>query len=124
MNKFGDPVLAVFRVVVGILFAFHGAASLFGIFGGVRGTGAAVAFAQWPSWWAALIQFAGGALVAMGLGTRWAALLCSGSMAYAYFTVHQKRGTYAGAIEAVLNPTEWSLHTAVIAARSRAAYDR
>jgi putative oxidoreductase len=25
----------------------------------------------------------------LGLGTRYAALLCSGSMAYAYFTVHQ-----------------------------------
>lgn len=36
-----------------------------------------------------VLQRAGGALVLIGLGTRYAALLCSGSMAYAYFTVHQ-----------------------------------
>ncbi|MFI7068015.1 DoxX family protein [Kribbella sp. NPDC050124] len=52
------------------------------------GTKQAELFA-WPSWWAAAIQFVGGALVLIGLGTRYAALLCSGSMAYAYFTVHQ-----------------------------------
>ncbi|MFD7901435.1 DoxX family protein [Kitasatospora sp. NPDC059747] len=81
--------LAAFRVVVGLLFACHGAASLFGVLGGAKG-GGTVPFGQWPGWWAALIQLAGGLLVAVGLGTRWAALLCSGSMAYAYFTVHQQ----------------------------------
>ncbi|GAB2744964.1 hypothetical protein GCM10010442_76000 [Kitasatospora kifunensis] len=45
---------------------------------------------QWPGWWAALIQLVGGALVLLGLGTSPATLLCSGSMAYAYFTVHQE----------------------------------
>jgi putative oxidoreductase len=81
--------LTLFRVVLGLLFALHGAASLFGVFGGNRGTGQAVPFAVWPGWWAALIQLVGGALVVLGLGTRPAALLCSGSMAYAYFVVHQ-----------------------------------
>jgi putative oxidoreductase len=53
------------------------------------GTGATVPIGSWPAWWAALIQLVGGLLVALGLGTRPAALLCSGSMAYAYFVVHQ-----------------------------------
>ncbi|BCJ75543.1 integral membrane protein [Catellatospora sp. IY07-71] len=82
--------LALFRVVTGLLFAFHGASSLFGWFGGNRGSGQAVEFAAWPGWWAALIQLAGGLLVIAGLGARPAALLCSGSMAYAYFVVHQE----------------------------------
>ncbi|MEU8008021.1 DoxX family protein [Catellatospora sp. NPDC049111] len=84
--------LTLFRVVLGLLFAFHGAASLFGVFGGNRGSGRAVEFAAWPGWWAALIQLAGGILVITGLATRPAALLCSGSMAYAYFVVHQTQG--------------------------------
>jgi putative oxidoreductase len=84
--------LTLFRVVLGLLFAFHGAASLFGVFGGNRGSGHAVEFAVWPGWWAALIQLAGGILVITGLATRPAALLCSGSMAYAYFVVHQTQG--------------------------------
>jgi putative oxidoreductase len=84
LERYQKQVIAVFRIVIGFLFASHGAAAVFG----VLGTKQAELFA-WPSWWAAAIQFAGGALVLIGLGTRYAALLCSGSMAYAYFTVHQ-----------------------------------
>ncbi|WP_019633121.1 DoxX family protein [Actinomadura atramentaria] len=81
-------VLVLFRVVVGLLFACHGAASLFGVLGGAHGGGAVAAW-TWPGWYAAVIQLVGGALVALGLGTRAAALIGSGSMAYAYFKVHQ-----------------------------------
>jgi putative oxidoreductase len=87
-----ELVTTLFRVVVGLLFALHGAASLFGVFGGNRGSGEAIAMGTWPGWWAALIQFVGGLLVLLGLGTRVAAILCSGSMAYAYFVVHQPDG--------------------------------
>lgn len=80
-------VLTAFRIVVGLLFVCRGASSLFGVLGGHT-----VPLGQWPGWWAALIQLAGGALVLVGAGTRVAALLCSGSMAYAYFTVHQAHG--------------------------------
>jgi putative oxidoreductase len=84
LERYQTHVIAIFRIVIGFLFATHGAAALFG----VLGTKQVDAFA-WPSWWASAIQFVGGALVMIGLGTRYAALLCSGSMAYAYFTVHQ-----------------------------------
>ncbi|WP_246001460.1 DoxX family protein [Allorhizocola rhizosphaerae] len=88
-NRFAEVTTALFRVVLGLLFALHGVSSLFGVFGGNRGSGRAIEFAAWPGWWAAAIQLAGGLLVLAGLGTRMAALLCSGSMAYAYFVVHQ-----------------------------------
>ncbi|MFE6762353.1 MULTISPECIES: DoxX family protein [unclassified Streptomyces] len=81
-------VLALFRIVVGLLFACHGAASVFGILGGAR-DGGSIPAGTWPGWYAAVIQLIGGILVALGLGTRVAALISSGSMAYAYFTVHQ-----------------------------------
>ncbi|WP_405064001.1 DoxX family protein [Kribbella sp. NBC_01505] len=84
LERYQSQVIGVFRIVVGFLFACHGAASIFGVLGSKQ-----VEAFIWPSWWAALIQMVGGALVAIGLGTRYAALLSSGSMAFAYFTVHQ-----------------------------------
>ncbi|MEV6114556.1 DoxX family protein [Streptomyces sp. NPDC052109] len=86
-------VQAVFRLLTGFLFACHGAASLFGVLGGAHGGGTVPAL-QWPGWWAAVIELAGGTLVALGLFTRTAALLCSGSMAYAYFSVHQSHALF------------------------------
>ncbi|TRV82003.1 DoxX family protein [Streptomyces sp. 130] len=86
-------VLALFRIVVGGLFACHGAASVFGVLGGAHG-GGSIAAGTWPGWYAAVIQLVGGTLVALGLGTRLAALISSGSMAYAYFTVHQSNALF------------------------------
>ncbi|GGP39646.1 DoxX family protein [Streptomyces melanogenes] len=82
-------VLALFRIVTGFLFACHGAASLFGWFGGAAGTGGTLETGAWPNWYAAAIQLVGGLLIMAGLFTRSAAFLSSGSMAYAYFDVHQ-----------------------------------
>ncbi|MFF5715443.1 DoxX family protein [Streptomyces buecherae] len=82
-------VTSLFRIVVGLLFACHGASSLFGSFGGVDGAGGTVDTGTWPGWYAAVIQLVGGILVMTGLFTRSAAFISSGSMAYAYFTEHQ-----------------------------------
>jgi putative oxidoreductase len=82
----------LFRLVVGLLFTCHGLASVFGLLGGSRGTGEPVAVGVWPGWYAGLIQLVCGLLVLTGLGTRPAAVLASGSMAYAYFVVHQPDG--------------------------------
>ncbi|MEU9480542.1 DoxX family protein [Streptomyces sp. NPDC048191] len=88
------PVMqAAFRLVTGFLFACHGAASLFGVLGGAHG-GGTVPTLQWPGWWAAVIELVGGTLVALGLFTRTAAVVCSGSMAYAYFSVHQSNALF------------------------------
>ncbi|GGL28978.1 DoxX family protein [Planomonospora parontospora] len=89
LDRLRGPVLSLFRAVTGLLFLFHGLASIFGVLGGNRGTGQAVEFGAWPGWWAALIQLVFGGLVLTGLLTRISALVCSGSMAYAYFVVHQ-----------------------------------
>ncbi|GAB2827467.1 DoxX family protein [Streptomyces daliensis] len=83
-------VIAGFRAVVGGLFACHGASKLFGVMGGAMGSqGGTVPQFTWPGWYAAVIELVCGLLVLTGLGTRAAALLASGSMAYAYFKVHQ-----------------------------------
>lgn len=122
-QKLNEAVPALFRVVVGLLFVLHGSASMFGIFGGNRGSGEAIPLGQWPGWYAALIQVVCGALVIAGLGTRIAAVICSGSMAYAYFVVHQPNALFPHVnggetaalfawsflLIAVLGPGRWSL---------------
>lgn len=89
LNHLQPHVLSFFRICVGLLFFCHGAASLFGVLGGAWG-GGSLPVGQWPGWYAAVIQVVAGGLVLIGLFTRPAALLCSGSMAYAYFVEHQK----------------------------------
>jgi putative oxidoreductase len=83
-----EHVIGLYRIVIGLLFACHGLKTLFGLFGAK--TTAAVG--AWPGWWAAVIQLVCGALVCVGIGTRSAAVLGSGSMAFAYFTVHLPTG--------------------------------
>ncbi|MFF0432402.1 DoxX family protein [Streptomyces sp. NPDC004327] len=93
LNQAQPYALGLFRVVVGLLFACHGAASLFGVLGGAMG-GGTVPAGSWPGWYAAVIQLVAGVLVLVGLGTRAAAFIASGSMAYAYFSVHQPGGLF------------------------------
>ncbi|RKN39064.1 DoxX family protein [Micromonospora endolithica] len=131
MHRIGGPALSLFRTVIGLLFLCHGLASLFGVLGGNRGSGEAVPLGQWPGWWAALIQAVCGALVLVGLLTRPAALVASGSMAYAYFVVHQpdallplRNGGELAALfcwsfllVAALGPGPWALDTLLRARR-------
>ncbi|MFJ3307523.1 DoxX family protein [Streptomyces sp. NPDC086549] len=91
LNSAQPYAIALFRAAFGLLFAMHGVASLFGVLGGAEGTnGGTIPVGTWPGWYGAVIQLVAGALVLLGLGTRWAALIASGSMAFAYFDVHQK----------------------------------
>lgn len=85
LPRFTEPAYALFRIVAGLLFAFHGAQKLLGLF--PRGPGPE-AFSQ--KWIGGVIELVGGVLVAIGLGTRWAAFVCSGTMAVAYTQFHWK----------------------------------
>lgn len=93
LNHAQPYALSLFRIVVGLLFACHGAASLFGVLGGT-GDGGTIPAGTWPGWYAAVIELVGGTLVLVGLGTRSASFIASGSMAYAYFDVHQPTGLF------------------------------
>ncbi|MGB3442391.1 MAG: DoxX family protein [Actinophytocola sp.] len=81
--------LGATRVVVSFLFVCHGLMGLFGAFGGIDTMGGSVELFSWPDWWGSMIHLVAGAFVFAGFLTRPAALLCSGAMAYGYFTVHQ-----------------------------------
>ncbi|WP_020658554.1 DoxX family protein [Amycolatopsis benzoatilytica] len=85
-----DYAIGLFRIVIGFLFACHGVKTLFGVLGAHDPAPAGA----WPGWWAALIQLVAGVLVLLGIGSRLAALLGSGSMAFAYFTVHLPKALF------------------------------
>ncbi len=76
---------AAMRIIVGLLFACHGAQKLFGVFGGLSGA-AAPLFSLMGL--AGIIEFFGGSLVAAGWLTGFIAFLASGEMAAAYFMEH------------------------------------
>jgi putative oxidoreductase len=84
-------VVSATRIVISFLFGFHGLQG-FGFFGGIDGQGGGVPFGSFPGWWGSVIELAGAALLLVGLAGRPAALLLSGTMAYAYFTVHAPMG--------------------------------
>lgn len=89
LDRSGPAALALFRIVIGLLFALHGTAKLFGWPATKSG---AIPVGTWPYWWAGVIELAVGVLVALGLFTRIAAVIGSGTMAFAYFTEHQAKG--------------------------------
>ncbi len=87
-------VLSAVRVVVSFLWICHGLQGLVGAFGGIDGHGTAVPPSMVEGYSASLIETVVGALVLIGLGTRICAVLCSGVMAFAYFTVHVEIGLF------------------------------
>jgi putative oxidoreductase len=83
MKAYTGETYAAMRIMVGLLFLFHGAEKLL----------------SWPHppppevpafviYSAGPIELVGGVLVAIGLQTRWAAFFCSGLMAAAYWMAH------------------------------------
>jgi putative oxidoreductase len=78
------------RIVSGLIFFQAGGLKLFGWYGGMPGGGTAVLFSQVGI--GALLEFAGGILIMLGLVTRPAAFILSGEMAVAYFQFHQPNG--------------------------------
>jgi putative oxidoreductase len=82
MGKYSEIFYSVMRIVMGLLFACHGAQKLFGLFG-TQGSASGPLMIT-----AGIIEFFGGILVALGLWTGYAAFLASGQMAVAYFMVH------------------------------------
>jgi putative oxidoreductase len=83
MERFGSQTYALLRIVSGLLFLWHGTQKLFDFPLEARaGASALVTYIAGP------IELVGGVLVMLGLFTRWAAFVCSGLMAAAYWMAH------------------------------------
>lgn len=82
MAPHGAKTYALLRIVVGFLYLWHGSQKMFGFPGGVQEMPEAL------RWTAGPLEFLGGLLVMIGLQTRWAAFISSGTMAVAYWVAH------------------------------------
>lgn len=89
LNPWAPKVLSIVRIVAGLAFMAHGLGKHFGI--PDLGFAVEAGSAGWIAGW---IELIGGALIAIGLFTRLAAFICSGTMAAAYFMVHAPQNFY------------------------------
>jgi putative oxidoreductase len=87
-NQYADAIYCLTRLIVGLMFACWGAKLVLGMFGG---TPAPIEPILVVGGW---IELIGGFLIALGLLTRFAAFITSGTMAVAYFTVHAPHGFF------------------------------
>src|SRR5213083_2147055 len=87
LGRYSSYIYAIFRIVFGFLFMLHGTQILLG----------------WPAptmpmpaegitLAAGIIELVGGLLIMIGFFSSIAAFICSGTMAVAYFMVHQPHG--------------------------------
>jgi putative oxidoreductase len=86
-NRFVPQTFAFLRIISGLLFATHGSQKLFGWPGAPMGGHLPPLIVA-----AAVIELAGGLLIASGLFARAAAFVSSGQMAVAYFMAHASGG--------------------------------
>lgn len=87
LTPHAPKILGITRILLGIMFASHGAQKVLGMFGGTPPGAPA-----WVIWGAGTIELVGGILLALGLFTRFVAFICSGTMAVAYFYGHARNG--------------------------------
>ena len=108
MSFLDAPALqSVLRIVTGLLFLEHGTQKMLGF----PPLSPEMAHMHVPDSFkpvimaAGIIELVGGVLITLGLFSRWAAFLCSGEMAIAYWMVHAQKGFYPalnGGGEAIL----------------------
>lgn len=84
LAKYSDQTYALMRIIAGFMFSFHGVQKILGILSDSQpAVGSQI-------WFGGIIELTCGLLVMIGLQTRWAAFLASGTMAVAYFQFHWK----------------------------------
>lgn len=124
-------MLSILRIVTGLIFLEHGVQKFLSFPPGQM-AGSGPAFSS-PASYAGIVEFAAGLLITLGLFTRAAAFVASGTMAVAYWTFHAPQNPFPvnnGGDAAILycfvflylvfaGPGPWSLDAARIG-RARA----
>ena len=84
LQRFQEPAFLFLRVVAALMFGFHGLQKVFGVLSEFH--------AAFPTqmWFGGVIELTTGILMAIGLWTRCAAFVASGTMAVAYTQFHWK----------------------------------
>ncbi len=86
LDGWAPRILSIVRIVSGLIFMAHGTQKLLSFPGGER-AGSGLAFDN-PGAFAGIVELVCGLLIAIGLFTRAAAFLASGTMAGAYWIAH------------------------------------
>lgn len=86
LTAWAPRALSVLRIVAGLIFLAHGTQKLLSFPAGER-AGSGLAFDGLGAW-AGVIELVAGTLITLGLFTRPAALIASGTMAVAYWYAH------------------------------------
>ncbi|MGV3550322.1 DoxX family protein [Rhizobium sp.] len=89
LNAHAPRVLSVVRIMAGVIFLAHGTQKLLGF---PFSDKSPEAFSL--SWSAGVVELVAGTLIAIGLLTRPAAFIASGTMAFAYFIAHAPRSFF------------------------------
>lgn len=93
LSRFAPQLHSVLRFVTGLLFLEHGTQKLLHFPPMPAAMAAGIPANAMPIIMAGgVIELVGGFLVAIGFFSRWAAFICSGEMAVAYWMVHFLRG--------------------------------
>jgi putative oxidoreductase len=86
-SRYLPAAQSALRIAAGLAYFSHGAAKLFGWFGGMGPNGGTVELmTRFGA--AGVIEVVCGACLILGLGTRLVAFIASGEMAVAYFWIH------------------------------------
>ena len=91
LQPWAPQILSVLRILAAATFLTHGTQKLFG-FPQPPSWGMPAAFAL--TWYAAVLEVVGGALIAIGFLTRPVAFILSGLMAFAYWIAHGPKSFY------------------------------
>jgi putative oxidoreductase len=83
LQRLEKPAYVALRIVAGLCLSFHGMQKVLGLLGTRQELGSQL-------WIGGVIELVCGLLIALGLLTRWAAFLASGTMAVAYIQFHWK----------------------------------
>ena len=92
LNKYASQIVGITRIVTGLLFLEHGTSKLLGF--PMPASGNTVALMSFPGGASGAIELVAGALIVLGLFSRWAAFIASGEMAFAYFLAHFPRSPF------------------------------
>lgn len=89
LKKYEPEAYALLRMVSGFMFSCHGCQKMLGLLREGLPPDFSVPFGS-QVWFGGLIELIGGLAVMLGLGSRLAAFICSGTMAVAYVQFHWK----------------------------------
>lgn len=94
LDKYAPQIQGIVRIVIGLLFLEHGTAKMFSFPLAAGAAPHAFNLMSFPAGPAGVIEVVAGALIVLGLFSRYAAFIASGEMAFAFFLAHFPRSPF------------------------------